>query len=360
MLKKSMTILSIILILGMVVGCQQGGQTEEEAKIPVEVDEIELGRVKQSLDYNGDIRAEYEVKVFSKIPDRIIKYYVDEGDAVQAGDKIAKILATQIEQAVLQAEAQKNNIEMEYERAEKLFRENAMSQQQYDAIQTQMVQAKAALVSARSQLKDATIAAPISGIIGKRYYEEGDMAAPSMPVASVVQMDKVKIEFEATEQDLGRLSVGQEAEIQVRSYPDRIFIGKVIKISPVLDPMTRMADAEVLVSNPDHTLKPGMYAELEITTGILKDVIVVPRHSVIESTSLKSVNGKDRVVKNYFVYIVNDSARAEQRLLDVDYVNHRLLAVSGGVALGEKLVVSGQNNLREGLPVLIPEVEEAE
>ena len=360
MLKKSWIIIGVILLLGMISGCQQGGQTEEQAKIPVEVVEIELGQVKQSLDYSGDIRAEFEVKVFSKIPDRITKYYVDEGDAVRAGDPIADILATQIEQAVLQAEAQKNNIEMEYERAEKLYRENAMSQQQYDAIKTQMVQSKAALVSAKSQLKDATITAPISGIIGKRYYETGDMAAPSLPVASVVQMDKVKIEFEATEQDLGRLAVGQKAEVGVRSYPDQIFIGRVMKISPVLDPMTRMADVEVLVSNPNHRLKPGMYAELEITTGILEDVIVIPRHSVIESTSLKSENGKDRVVKNYYVYVVNDSLRAEQRKLDVDYVNHRVLAVSGGVVLGEKLVVSGQNNLREGLPVLIPETEEAE
>ncbi|NQT27197.1 efflux RND transporter periplasmic adaptor subunit [candidate division KSB1 bacterium] len=360
MLKKNMVVLSALLMLGMVVGCDQGGQDEEETKIPVQVIEIELGQVKQSLDYYGDIRAEFEVKVFSKIPDRIEKYYVDDGDVVQAGDPIAEILATQIEQTVLQAEAYKNNMEMEYSRAQRLSRENVMSQQQFDAIQTQMVQAKAALVSAKSQLKDATLTAPISGIIGKRYFEAGDMAAPSMPVASVVQMDKVKIEFEATEQDLGRLEIGQKAEVQVRSYPDEIFVGKVIKISPILDPMTRMVAVEVLLSNPGYKLKPGMFAELMITTGTLDDVIVVPRHAVIESTSLQTVDGKDKVIKNYYVYVVNDSLRAEQRLLNVDYVNHRVLAVSDGVALGEKLVISGQNNLRDGLAVLIPEVEEVE
>lgn len=360
MLKKSMVVLSVVLILGMVAGCDQSGSGEDEVKIPVQVVEIGLGQVVQSLEYNGDIHAEFEVKVFSKIPDRIEKYFVDEGDAVQEGDPIAEILATQIEQAVLQAEAQKNNVEMEYSRAQRLYRENVMSQQQYDLIQTQMVQAKAALVSAKSQLKDATITAPISGIIGKRYYESGDMAAPSLPVASVVQMDKVKIEFEATEQDLGKLAVGQKAEVQVRSYPDKTFIGKVAKISPVLDPMTRMAEVEVLLSNPDRELKPGMYAELEITTGILKDVIVVPRYAVLESTSLKTVNGEDRVVKNYYVFVVNDSSRAEQRQLDVNYVNHRVIAVQSGVVIGEKLVVAGQNNLREGMNVLISDVEEAE
>lgn len=360
MLKQKLKSISLFLILGIISGCQQGGQDEEEARIPVQVNEVALGQVIQSLEYNGDIRAEYEVKVFSKIPDRIEKYFVDEGDAVQAGDPIAKIVATQIEQAVLQAEAQKNNVELEYARAKRLYRENVMSRQQYDAIETQMVQARAALVSAKSQLKDATITAPISGIIGERYYEEGDMAAPSMPVASVVQMDNVKIEFEATEEDLGKLAVGQKAAVRVRSYPDETFVGRVIKISPVLDPMTRMATAELLLPNPDRKLKPGMYAELEITIGILEDVVVVPRHAVIESTSLKNVGGEDRVVKNYFVYVVNDSSRAEQRHLDVEYVNHRVIAVQSGVDVGEKLVVAGQNNLRDDVLVLIPDVEEAE
>lgn len=360
MLKKGLKFVGVFLALGIIAGCEQGGTVEEEARIPVQVTEIELGEVTQSLEYNGDIRAEYEVKVFSKIPDRIEKYYVDEGDEVKAGDPIAKIVATQIEQAVLQAEAQRNNVEMEYARAKRLYRENVMSQQQYDAIETQMVQAQAALVSAKSQLKDATITAPISGIIGKRYYEEGDMASPSMPVASVVQMGKVKIEFEATEEDLGKLAVGQKAEIHVRSYPDRTFVGKVVQISPILDPMTRMASVEVLLPNPDRRLKPGMYAELQITTGILQDVIVVPRYAVIESTSLKSADGEDEVVKNYFVYVVNDSSRAEQRRLDVNYVNHRVIAVESGVDVGEKLVIVGQNNLRDSVRVWIPDVEEAE
>lgn len=357
-LKRNLWI-GIILMIAFLTGCQQGADDAEQAKVPVEVQTISLGTVRQYLNYNGDIKAEFEVSVFSKIPDRIETYFVDDGDAVQAGTPIAKILATTIEQAVLQAEAQKNNVEMEYARAERLFKENAMSQQQYDAIQTQMVQVQSALVSAKSQLKDATITAPISGIIGKRYFEAGDMASPGMPIASIVQMNNVKIEIEATESDLARLAVGQKADVRVSTYSDQVFTGKVIKISPILDPMTRMATVEVLIPNKDRLLKPGMYAEVEITTGTLENTLVVPRYSVIESTSLKSENGKDKVVKNYFVYVVNDSMKAEQRELNVDYVNHIVIAVKGGVQVGDKLVVSGQNNLRDGIPVLVPGAGEA-
>jgi len=366
----------LVLLISLAVfnNCSQtGGETEENA-IPVEIMEVGLGQVKQSLNFNGDIKAEVEVKVFAKIPDRIEQLFVDDGDRVRKGEPIAKVLATTIEQGVLQAEAglsaaraQEANQKVEFERAQRLNKENAMSKQQFDAIQTQyeavsaqVTQAEAALASARSQLRDATITAPISGIIGKRYYEMGDMAAPTMPIVSIVQMDRVKIALDATEEDLGRLSLKQKAEVQVRSYPGEIFEGKVHKISPILDPVTRLAEVEVLIPNPGYKLKPGMYAEAEITTGILKTVIVVPRYCVIESTSLRSVEGEGRVVKNYFVFVVDDNNRAQQRQLEVDYVNHKQVAVGAGIAVGEKLVISGQNNLRDDLLVTIAEGRGAE
>jgi RND family efflux transporter MFP subunit len=353
----------VLFILGSLLvlfSCQPGGTGNEEAIIPVETTDVALGQIKQSLFYNGDINAEFEVKVFSKIPDRIEKYFVDEGDVVQRGDPIAKIVATTIEQAVRQAEAMKNNMDAEYARAQKLHREDAMSQQQFDAIEAQATQARAAYLSAKSQLGDATVRAPISGIIGKRYFEAGDMASPTVPVASVVQMNRVKIKLDATETDLGKLKVGQRAEVKVRSYPNRTFIGKIAKISPVLDPLTRMATVEVLLPNSDRQLKPGMYATVEVITGILEDVLVVPRYVVIESTTLKTVDGKEQVGKNYFVYVVNDSSKAEQRLLEVDYVNHQNVAVRSGIALGEQLVISGQNNLRDGMTVLVVTDEEGQ
>jgi RND family efflux transporter MFP subunit len=366
-------LMSVLLAIGVLaVGCQGPGTgTDEETRVPVEVVEIGLGEVRQTLFYNGDIRAELEVMVFSKVPDRIETYFVEEGDAVQKGDPIAKILATTIEQAVRQAEAglaaakaQEANLRSEFARAQRLHNEDAMSRQEYDLIRTNyeaasasLEQAQAGLETAKSQLADATVTSPISGIVGKRQYDPGDMATPAVPVATILKLDNVKIQVEATEEDLGRLETGQNAEVKVRSYPEEIFTGKITKISPMLDPLTRMVTVEILIPNKDYRLISGMYAEVEITTGILENTIVVPRQAVLESTSMRSIDGKDQVVKNYFVYIVNDSSRAEQRQLEVKYVNHQQIAVEAGIEEGERMVISGQNNLRDGLPVLIAEEE---
>lgn len=362
----SLRLFIAILLTGLLfMGCSQNDEEQEE-KIPVEVKKMILGNVVQSITYNGDIKAEFEVKVFSKIPDRIETFYVDEGDYVKQGQPIAKIVATTIQQGVRQAEAaltaaraQESNVKIEYERAQRLNRENAMSQQQFDAIKTQyeavqqqVVQAEAALKSVKSQYGDATITAPISGIIGERNLEVGDMASPALPIVRIVQMDRVKIEFDATEEDLGKLAKGQPAFVRVKSYPDTIFTGKVKRISPVLDPLTRMATVEVLIENRDHKLKPGMYAEIEVRTGEINDVLVVPRFATIENTTLENRNGEDEVVKNYYVYTVNNDT-AYQKKLDVLYVNHKTIAVKSGIEIGDRLVVAGQNNLRDSVAVIV-------
>jgi len=361
-----------VILTALVSSCSRNDSSGEEAEtaIPVKIMTVALGNVVQSLNYNGDVEAEYEVKVFSKIPDRIEKFFVDEGDRIAKGAPIAQILATTIEQAVTQAEAnlaavkaREANLRLEYERAQRLFRENAMSKRQFDGIsaqyeatKAQVRQVQAALASARTQLNDATVTAPIAGIIGNKYYQAGDMAMPTLPLVSIVKMERVKITFDATEEDLGKLAIGQNAVVRVKSYPGLSFEGEVIKISPVLDPVTHMAKVEVLVNNSAHKLKPGMYAQVEVTTGVIRNVIVVPRHVTIENTSLERVNGKDKVIKNYYVFVVKNN-QAEQRKLNVQYVNHESIAVDSGIKVGEKLVIAGQNNLRDGITVSIVEEE---
>lgn len=368
-MKQSISIFITLILLAILAGgCSKtkSNAEESEVKIPVEVMEIKLGEVVQSLNYNGDIKAEFEVKVFSKIPDRIEAFYVDVGDYVKKGDRIAKVVATTIEQGVRQAEAglvaaraQEANLRVEFERAKRLRNENAMSEQQFDAVKTQyealkaqVEQAEAMVKTAKSQLADATITAPISGIIGNRYLEAGDMATPAIPLVTIVQMDRVKITFNSAEEDLGKLAIGQKATVVVKSYSDRKFEGKVSKISPVLDPITRMAEVEVLIDNSDQLLKPGMYAKIEVITGIIKDVMVVPRHAVIENTTLERVDGVDQVIKNFYVFVV-DSNKAYQKKLDVKYANHKSLAINSGIKIGEKLVIAGQNNLRDSSAVSI-------
>ena len=366
-MSRSAGLLISLCLAVLIPGCSnpdnKGGEAAEQ--IPVEVMTVTRGSVQQSFSYDGDIEAEFEIGVFSRVPDRIEKFWVNIGDYVQRGAPIAQVRATTIEQAVRQAEAalvaakaQEANSRLEYERSVRLHDEHALSRQQLDVVKTQFEaitsqreQAEAMLETAKSQLTDAQISAPIPGIIAKRNYDAGDLASPAQPVVTIVQMRRVKVKFDVAETELGKLKLGDVGTIHVKSYPDRPFAGKVSRISPVLDRLTRMAEVEVLIDNKDMALKPGMFARVEVRTGIVENVIVVPRHATIENTSMKE-GSKGGVRKEYYVYVVKGT-KAEQRRLEVVYANHEFLAVSAGLSEGEQVVTLGQNSLRDGATVLM-------
>jgi RND family efflux transporter MFP subunit len=285
---------------------------------------------------------------------------------VREGALIARVRATAIEQSVRQAEAalvaarsQEANVRLEYERSQRLFNEQALSQQQldaiktqYDAVMAQREQAEAMMKTAKSLLNDAQITAPISGIVATRNVEQGDMASPAQPLLSIVQMNRVRVAFDVPESDIGMLKMGQQAEIRVKSYPDRAFKGKIAEISPVLDRTTRMARVEAMLDNSGHMLKPGMFARVEVHVGSISNIVVVPRYATIESSSLEQQSGKSAAAKDYFIYIVMGD-RARQRKLEVAYISHEVVAVSAGLSEGETFVTMGQASLRDSARVAI-------
>jgi len=351
----------------LAAGCSgSGNEGEEGEKVSVEVAVAQRQTIDRSLTFDADVRGEFEIDVFSKVPDRIERILVDVGDRVGQGAVLARVRATAIEQSLRQAEsalvaarAQEANVRLDYERSKRLFNEKALSQQQLDGITTQLEavtaqreQAEAMVKTATSQLHDAQITAPIAGIVAARNCEEGDMASPAQALFTIVRMNRVKAAFDVSESEIGFLKTGQSAEVRVKSYPDRIFNGKIAEISPVLDRMTRLGRVEALLDNPGQLLKPGMFARVEVRIGTLDSVIVVPRRATIERSTMGQQGGKDVVVRSFTLYVVKDN-RAWQRTLGVSYVNHEVLALSDGLAEGEEYVTVGQNSLRDSVRVEI-------
>jgi len=361
-------VMMFLMTLSIMSSCSKDDSKAKDAEIqiPVEVQHVRLGSVTREFYYTGNIVAEQEVKIFSKVPDRILKFEKDEGDYVRRGEVLVRIEATQLEQAVIQAKAslvsaksQLANLEAEYNRSLRLFEENAISKQQFDAIKTQFEatqalaeQAEAGLKQAETRLNDASIEAPISGIIGVRNFEQGDMASGVLPLLTIVQMERVKVEINVSEQDLGQLKPGQCGEIKVLSYPDDIFQGKIEKIRPVLDPISRMGKVEMIVDNRDYRLKPGMFAEVKICINTLENVIVVPKYAIIEKTELERINGIETTVVNSQVFVENQGL-AILKNIKVGYMNGVAAVVDSGLVIGENLVIVGQQSLKDSVAVKV-------
>ncbi len=346
------------------VGCGSKSTDAErrEEAIPVHVMVVQQGTIEETSKYFGTIEARESIKVFSAVPRQIVKLYRDVGETVRKGDLLADIDQEQIVQAVHQAEAglesaqaQFQNVTVERERIKKLYQENAISQSQLDAIETQWDAARAAvkqfqasLAAAQAQLNDTRIVAPINGVIVNRWLNEGDLAAPQVPLFEIAHMDTVKVKIQIIERDLSKVFPGQTARITVSTYEDTFFQGRVIRVYPTLNLLTRTADAEIEIANRERQLWPGMFATVNLIFQRKEQVTTIPKETIIEKTVLSAGTdvSTDKVVVEKHVFKVAGN-RARWQTIETGIVNHTTVEVRIGLEPGDTIVAVGQHMLSD-------------
>jgi len=261
----------------------------------------------------------------------------------EAGLELAKSMtdAKSWEQDIEMAQAGYNQAKAGLDTAKSL--ENAKSwEAEITAAGTGLKQAEAALGLAKEMLNNATITAPISGIVSQRFLDKGSMAAPGVPLFIIVDMDKVKAVVDVTEADIAKVSPGKEAYISVKALPKEQITGQITMISPTLKAMSRTVSVEVTIDNPSHKLKPGMFASVTIPVEVHEDTIVVRRSAVLE----------DRESGEKHLFVINGD-KTQKREIETGIARSNAIEITSGVKSGEKVVVSGQNYLKGGETVRV-------
>ena len=276
-----------MLIFGFSIlfsGCERPVAERETAKIPVSAVTAERGILRETLFYVGDIKAEDEAPVYPKVTGKIIEEVAREGVPVKKGGALLYI-----------------------DRDEVGF-----------------------------QFEKAPVESPIDGIVGEIYVDKGANVSPQIPVALVVNMDRVKVRLDVTEKDLTRVKEGQPASVKVDAYPDEEFAGMVEMVSPVVDLSSRTAGAEILIPNGEHKLKPGMFARIEILTRKSEKTLIITRDAIIKENS------------SHYVFVVGDDNRVRRRKIEIGLRENNRFEVIAGLAEGEVVVTMGNTRLKEG------------
>jgi len=200
---------------------------------------------------------------------------------------------------------------------------------------------EATLKMAQQYLSDCAIKAPMSGIISQRFLDKGDVASPSRPFVTIVDMDVVKIEAKIPARDIVDINIGDQATIKPDAYPGESFTGTVTNISPVIDRASQTCDIEIEASNPDYKLKPGMFTRVELVTLEHEDVPVIPTDAILKED------------EQTFVYVVSDGKALKKEVTTgiSDGVKTEILL---GLEPDQELIVAGHSNLRDGVPVTLP------
>jgi membrane fusion protein (multidrug efflux system) len=358
-------VLPVVVALVAVAGCKPPAPPAAERPRLVAVEPVAVGDAVERLELLGDVEGELEVKVFAQLSERITRLHVREGDAVKAGAPIATLHSDLQAAAVLQARgaydaavANRDRLADDVARAEKLAQGDGISPAQLSALkaslkaaEAQVAQLAGASDGAAEQRSRTVIRAPIDGVVGLISVDEGDMANPAMPIATVARLDRVKVKLQAAETDWVRVRPGLAATITVPSMKGREFTGKVTYLSPMVDRTTRAGTVEVLVENPEGLLRPGMVARAAIELSRRAGAILVPGGAPL----LTSDTDRDGSA----VAFVQEGEVAKRKDVKIGRRYGDQIEILEGLVPGERLIVKGQHLLRDGNPIRVQGAEAA-
>ncbi len=305
-----------------------------------------------SLRFSGTLDPEWQAQVGSKVDGRLAKLYVNEGDSVTKGQVLALLETVDTDAdlrnakgAFLDAEANYKKAELNYSRYKKLRENGAVSESICDDYRFARDNAAAKLESARgvlesyeSKSQDTRIVAPNSGIIAKRYYQEGYYAKGATPIFAIADISRLKTTIHIPEGNIASVAVGNKADIELAAYPGKKVVGEITRIAPVADSPSHTFAAEVTVTNPDK-MRAGVFASVKLLAEPKENALVIPIQAIVMRDDQKTI------------FVPDKDGYIQRRVLDIGYMDDKIAEVLSGLKDNELFVVEGHNKLREGAQI---------
>ena len=328
--------------------------------VPVAVAPVEIKDVPVYLNGLGTVTAFNTVTVRSRVDGQLLKVAFREGQSVHQGDLLAQIDPRPFEVALDQAqgqlardEAQLANARLDLARFEKLRQEGVISEQQFDAQRATVGQLEGSIRADRAQIDNqelqlvyCRITAPLSGRIGLRLVDQGNMVHASDPNGLVVitQTQPITVIFAIPEDNLPDVARQMHAgELRVEAYSrddkTKLGVGKLTTIDNQIDPTTGTVRLKAVFDNRDQSLWPSQFVNARLLLTVRKRATVVPSAAI------------QRGAQGQFVYAIKADNRAEVRPVGVDFIVGNTAVISSGLAAGEQVVVDGQDKLQAGSKV---------
>lgn len=311
--------------------------TDTPAKVTVK--EIAAQGTPEILSYSGTIEADNTVSLSFSVSGRINSVTVQEGQHVQAGQLLATIETIEYENALQVAAASLEQAMDNFKRYNELHAKGSLPERDFITAKVAQAQAEANKSSATKRLADTRLYAPFAGIISVKSIEKGAMAAPGTPAFTILKTDVVYAKAAVTESEIGKLTIGKNATISIPVLNDTCK-GSINIINPQADATTRTFNVKIRLANADGHLLPGMMSDISINTGKLTNAVTVPAEAIIRDADDLT-----------YVFVVNEAHKAIRKRIATGGLSASEVLITNGLNTGDKVVVQGQNQLKDGQPV---------
>ena len=331
--------------------------------VAVTLGEAKIGSIRQELTNAGALKPKEQVDITAKATGRVEKINYQIGDRVEKGELIAELeddeLVQQVNRAnaslavaratVDQRRAELANSKSDLERFQALFDQGLIPKREYQAQQTssqvfesqlqlamaQVRQAQAELNEFKIQQRQTHIAAPMTGWVARRHVDVGALVNASTPILTLVNLSTMVTVASVPEREVGKLRVGMTPGAELDAFGDKTFIGRVARISPVLDPATRSAMVEIEIPNPEGQLKAEMFARVKLGALSTRAAVLIPRAALVYRGAQPGV------------YVVQNN-QPLFRAIEVGVTEGEHVEALTNLQPGAKIVSTGASMLSEG------------
>jgi RND family efflux transporter MFP subunit len=342
-----------------------GGSTAGPQAPAVSVTKATTATVPVTVDYVGITAARESVDVRARVQGFLLERLFRDGQNVAQNDLLFIIQPDEFEAVVQEAEGAlaRDEAELAYareqvERYRPLVEQDYVTRESFDENLTQVRALEAAVVADRAALADAEldlsytqIRAPISGRIGRRLVDVGNLVGDGEAtlLTTIVQLDPIYLYFSPTDADLPNLlAQHRTTPLTVRAIlpgsGEHPHIGMVDFINNQVDRQTATINMRASLPNPDKVLLPGQFAKVRLLLETIKDAVLVPEQALIENQG------------GFTAYIVDDKNTVEERIVEVGETIRGMRVVRKGLARGERVLISGLTRTRTGQKVTPREV----
>lgn len=341
------------------------GSGEEFAPVPVEVATIEAADLARAVSSSTTLQSAVEVTVVSELTGTLREIHVEEGDRVEGGAVLARILNDDVRISVQEADAAVERARREVERLRPLYDSGYLARQVFEQAEFELETARTNLRRLQTQGASQTVRAPSAGVVISRTVDLGEVVVPNQTLFVVADVDRLEARLAVPERELASLREGQRAELAVEAFGDAVFGGHLVRIDPVVDPRTGTVEVRVELDEPATDavrLRPGMFAAVRVITDVHEDVPSVPKRAVVREGGAQHL-----FVLGDTVERPPSEGSAEPGPLDrlqpyavrrvpveLGYEDRDRVEVIGEVGVGDRVVVVGQGGLDAASVVVIP------
>lgn len=345
-MKKTLFIsLGAVVLAASVSSC--GFKKEKVTAAPpvkVTVEAVGNGETGSSRIYSGTIESGNEADMSFPVGGTIKKIYVNVGQKVSKGQILAEIDASDLIHANNIAQATLSEAQDAYNRMKKLHDANALPDIQWVDVQSKLKQAQNAAAISAKGVKDAKIYSPIDGVVAEKLAEDGQTAAPAIPVVKIVGVGDVKVSISVPEKEVGHLKAGRKAIVTLEAVNGKQYEGVLTEQGVVANPLSHTFDVKFTIPNSAGELLPGMLCDVKIEADAKDESqkdesIIVPVQSVLLSSDNRN-----------FVWLAKNK-KAEQRFVTVGEMLPSGIEIKSGLSRGDTIITQGMQKISSETPL---------